>query len=526
MIEKVTLKVTPAIAKDEKALRKLASSSLHIQEDDINDVRIVKRSIDARKRDIVINLTLNVAVGEDKSAIPKPVIVDFSDITDDAERLVIVGAGPAGLFAGLRAIELGYKPIILERGKDVDSRRLDIAQMNRSGEINPVSNYCFGEGGAGTFSDGKLFTRSKKRGDNDAIMHLLVQFGAKPEILADSHPHIGSDRLPGIIKRIREKIIECGGEVRFNSRVDGILIEEEDGIKRAVGVTTEGGETIRGKVILATGHSARDTIRKLYKQGVSMEPKGFAMGVRLEHPVQIIDRIQYHSPEGRGEYLPAAEYNFVTQINGRGVYSFCMCPGGVVVPAMSAEGESVVNGMSSSARNGKWSNSGMVVEIRPGDFPEYSDRGVFELMDLQEDTEKRFFRGANGTMMAPAQRMYDFVNGRQSGTLPKSSYAPGLLCSRVDRLLPPFVSERLKEGFKDFGRKSKGFLTNEAVVIGLESRTSSPIRIPRDGKTLCHTEIKDLYPAGEGAGYAGGIISAAVDGRRIVDAIAETRIFS
>lgn len=526
MIEQVSLRVAPEVAKDNEELKRLVSRALSVKLDKINDLRVLKRSIDARKRDIVINLTLNVAYGEDISAIPESKTVDFKKLSSDAPTIVIVGSGPAGLFAGLRAIEYGYRPIILERGKDVDSRRLDIATMNRSGEINDASNYCFGEGGAGTFSDGKLFTRSKKRGDNDAVMHLLVQFGANPEILADSHPHIGSDRLPKIIKAIRDKIIECGGEVRFSTRVDGLILEENEGTISAVGVTTDKGEKYFGKVILATGHSARDTIRKLYAQGVDMEPKGFAMGVRLEHPVEVIDRIQYHSPEGRGEYLPAAEYNFVTQVDGRGVYSFCMCPGGVVVPAISAKGESVVNGMSSSARNGRWSNSGMVVEIRPGDFPDYTDRGVFELMDLQEDLEKRFFKAASETMKAPAQRMYDFVNGRLSGSLPATSYAPGLLPSRVDKLLPAFISTRLQKGFKDFGRKSKGFLTNDATVIGLESRTSSPVRIPRDKETLCHTHIRDLYPSGEGAGYAGGIVSAAVDGRRIVDAIAKTRNFS
>lgn len=519
MIEKIQLRLSPEESADERFIRKEISYALGIDPEKINDIRIIKRSIDARKKNIVINLTLNVAYGDDLTAINLPETVDFRPVAEDAHRIVIVGAGPAGLFAALRAVELGMKPIVLERGKDVDSRRVDIAMLNRTGLVDGESNYCFGEGGAGTFSDGKLFTRSKKRGDNDAVMALLVQFGANQGILADSHPHIGSDRLPHIIKAIREKIIECGGEVRFNSRVDGILLEESP--KRAVGVILADGSEVTGDVVLAIGHSARDTIRNIHSQGVGMEAKGFAMGVRLEHPAELIDRLQYHSAEGRGEYLPAAEYNYVTQVDGRGVYSFCMCPGGVVVPAVSAPGESVVNGMSASGRSGRWSNSGMVVEIRPGDFPEYESEGVFELLKAQEELERKFYRAAENTLRAPAQRMYDFVKGKLSVSLPKSSYPPGLVAARVDEILPPHISERLRKGFMDFGQKSKGFLTNEACVIGLESRTSSPVRLPRDPKSLCHKEIEGLYPAGEGAGYAGGIISAAIDGRRCVDSIWE-----
>lgn len=524
MIEKAELRLVPEQAADAEEVKRSAARALGLKPSAVNDIKIVKRSIDARKRKIVVNLTVSVAYGDDGVAVAPFVPVDFKPVSQEAPTVVIVGAGPAGLFAALRAIERGLRPIVLERGKDVDSRRLDIAALSREGKVDPESNYCFGEGGAGTFSDGKLFTRSKKRGDNVAVMQLLVQFGAKESILADSHPHIGSDRLPGIIKNIREKIKECGGEVRFGTRVDGLILEkDEDGESVARGVILADGEKILGDVILATGHSARDTLRKLHSQGVGMEAKGFAMGVRLEHPVEVIDRIQYHSPEGRGEYLPAAEYNFVTQVDGRGVYSFCMCPGGVVVPSMSAHGQSVVNGMSSSARNGRWSNSGMVVELRPGDFPEYAGEGVFELLKAQEELEKRFFEGAGGTLKAPAQRMYDFVKGKPSNSLPSSSYPAGLVKARVDELLPPVISERLKKGFQDFGRKSKGFLTNDATVIGLESRTSSPVRLPREKETLRHVGIKGLYPAGEGAGYAGGIISAAVDGRRCADAIAELR---
>lgn len=524
MRESTELRLSPAEAADPAEVRRQAARALGLKPERINDVRISRRSIDARKRDIIINLTVVVATGDDLTALPPLEPVDFGTLPPDSPQVVIVGAGPAGLFAALRAIEHGMRPVLLERGRDVDTRRVDIANLSRSGKVDPESNYCFGEGGAGTFSDGKLFTRSKKRGDNSAVMQLLVQFGAKEEILCDSHPHIGSDRLPHIIRNIREQIRRSGGEVHFGTRVDALLLEPDaEGRPVARGVVTADGREVRGDVILAIGHSARDTIRRIHAQGVEMEAKGFAMGVRLEHSSALIDRLQYHNPEGRGKWLPAAEYSFVTQVDGRGVYSFCMCPGGVVVPAMSAPGEGVVNGMSASARGGSWSNSGMVVELRPGDFPEYKDEGVFELLRAQEELEKRFFRAAGETLRAPAQRMEDFVHARPSTTLPASSYPAGLVAARVDQLLPPVISERLRRGLRDFGHKSRGFLTNDATIIGLESRTSSPVRIPRHRDTLCHTGVAGLYPAGEGAGYAGGIISAAIDGRRCADAIAELR---
>lgn len=544
MIQELQLRLSPEEAASENILYSRAASSLQISTADIHDLRVVRRSIDSRRRAIIINLTVAVAWGNDLSAIEPHTPEIFPPLPTDAPEAVVVGAGPAGLFASLQLISKGIRPILLERGKDVDSRRLDIARLNRTGEVDKDSNYCFGEGGAGTFSDGKLFTRSKKRGDNLRVMRLLVDHGASDTILADSHPHIGSDRLPHIIKSIRKTIEACGGEVHFSTRAESLIIEQcsapqdhntagpDKKALKACGVRIAGGKEIRGEgVILANGHSARDFLRSLYAQGVEMQPKGFAMGVRLEHPSKTIDCIQYHNPEGRGEWLPAAEYNFVAQSEERGVYSFCMCPGGVVVPAVSAPGEAVVNGMSASSRSGKWSNSGMVVEIRPEDASELSmqlgtslPEGTFALMDIQEKLEQRFYMAAGETLKAPAQRMTDFVNGKSSATLPSSSYVPGLIASRVDKLLPPFISERLRDGFRIFGRRAKGFLTAEATVIGLESRTSSPVRLPRDRESMCHTGIEGLYPAGEGAGYAGGIISAAVDGMLCASALADALI--
>lgn len=508
MIKDISIRVSPQTAATPRELEKKVFGAAGAR---VNDWKIVRRSVDARKRDIIINLTVRVAIAEDRKVPSGYAPTAFSDVSDSEVVAVIVGAGPAGLFAALQCIRDGIRPIVLERGKDVDARRLDIATINRERKILPESNYCFGEGGAGTFSDGKLFTRSKKRGNTTDVLNLLVQHGADESILIDAHPHIGSDKLPGVIKNIRQTIIRCGGDVRFESKVDSLLIE--DG--RAIGVKLSSGDEIRGSgVILATGHSARDVYRFLDAQGVRLEAKGLAVGVRLEHPQRLIDSIQYHNPGGRGAYLPAAEYSFVTQADGRGVYSFCMCPGGVVVPAGSADGELVVNGMSASSRSSIWANSGMVVEVRPGDFPRYSDKGAFEMLELVEDLEKRFYRESGDSIVAPAQRMKDFTEKKESRNLPPSSYIPGLYEARIDKLLPPFIADRLSKGFQDFGRKAKGFLTNEAILIGLESRTSSPVRIPRDPESLQHPEIKGLYPAGEGAGFAGGIVSAAIDGMR------------
>lgn len=517
MQKEITIQTDPKTASDRRDLLRLLSSGLQIPESEINDFRIWKKSIDARGQKVKINLSVKVATGDDKEVNNLHTPRHFEPVSSDAPVMVIVGAGPAGLFAALKCIELNIRPIVLERGVDVDTRRRDIAEISRGKRINPNSNYCYGEGGAGAFSDGKLYTRSKKRGDNEEVLQLLVQFGASEDILIDAHPHIGSDRLPEIIKNIRETIKSMGGEVCFNSCVERLLLE--DG--KAVGVVTDDGRVYKGAVMLANGHSARDFIRNLHSQGVKMESKGLAIGVRLEHPQQLIDSIQYHSKEGRGKYLPPAEYSFVTQIDGRGVYSFCMCPGGVIVPAGSAEGELVVNGMSASARAGERSNSGMVVEIRPGDFPEYSNKGELELLQFQEDLERSFYNASGCSIIAPAQRMKDFVEQKRSSSLPKTSYAPGIQSADFNRLFPAFISDRLREGFKSFGRKRKGFLTNEAILVGLESRTSSPVRLPRERDTYRHVEIEDLYPVGEGAGYAGGIVSAAVDGINAIKAYKE-----
>lgn len=513
MQKEIRITVDPRTASEDNRLRLIVADELGVAAGRINEIKITRRSIDARQAKVKINLSLAVALDDTRRVTTSYKIPQYKDCSGSEKKIIIVGAGPAGLFAGLRALELGMRPIVLERGKDVDERRLDLVALNRDGKVNPDSNYCFGEGGAGTFSDGKLYTRSHKRGNIESVLNALVFHGASEEILVDAHPHIGSDRLPHIIKAIRNTIISHGGEVHFNTRVEGLIIE--DG--KAVGAITDKGEVRGDCVILATGHSARDVYHNLRDAGIKLEAKGFAMGVRLEHPQQLIDRIQYHSPQGRGKWLPAAEYSFVTQVDGRGVYSFCMCPGGVVVPSASGPQQSVVNGMSASARSSRLANSGMVVEIRPGDFPEYEKYGDFELLRLQEDLEKRFYDSAGQSVKAPAQRMTDFVEGRKSKTLPPTSYLPAVVNARVDEILPPFISERLKKGFAQFGRRSKGFLTPEAMVLGLESRTSSPVRIPRDKESREHVEIGNLYPVGEGAGYAGGIVSAALDGILSVD---------
>lgn len=512
MPHRLTLTLSPKEAADTAYYTAQAARRIGIAETDVALVRVVGRSIDARQRLPKVNLTLEVYA--DHEPAPAPVHFDYPSVCGRTE-VIIVGSGPAGLFAALRLIELGYRPIILERGREVSPRKRDIARINRGQEIDPDSNYAFGEGGAGTFSDGKLFTRSKKRGDYRKALETLVFHGATPEILYEAHPHIGTDKLPRVIANIRRTILAAGGDIRFETRATGLCMRGG----RLTGVRA--GDTLYegAAVVLATGHSARDIYEMLHREGVRLEAKPFAMGVRIEHPQTLIDSIQYHSPV-RGEYLPAAAYSLVSQERGRGVYSFCMCPGGFIVPAMTDAGQSVVNGMSPSGRNSVFANSGLVTEVRLSDV-EHLRAGWGELAGLrfQQEFEAEARRhGADG-QVAPAQRVADFVAGRPSADLPRTSYIPGIVPSRLDRWMPPFIAEALRAGIATFGRKMRGFLTNEAIVVGVESRTSTPVRIPRSGETLMHPEVEGLFPAGEGAGYAGGIVSAALDGERIAEAV-------
>ncbi len=513
MIKEIQVRVLPQVAQDEEKLIAQLAKSDKFDVRAVRAIRILKRSIDARQRQVMINLKVRVYINEQPKddQIQK---IAFGDVSGAAQAIV-VGAGPAGLFAALRLIELGIKPILVERGKNVRDRKRDLAKISREHIIDPESNYSFGEGGAGAYSDGKLYTRSKKRGSVDRILNLLCQYGADVSILADAHPHIGTDKLPAVIENIREQIIASGGEVHFETKMTDLIVEQ-DVVK---GITTACGKRFDGPVILATGHSARDVYELFDAKKIDIEAKGIAVGVRLEHPQHLIDQIQYHNKEGRGEWLPAAEYSFVTQVEDRGVYSFCMCPGGVVVPAASGANQLVVNGMSSSTRGSKWANSGMVVEVRPEDLPDYSQHGALAVMRFQEEMERQTFFNGNSKQTAPAQRMKDFVEGKMSTDLPASSYAAGLVCSPLHFWMPDFVTKRLRDGFKTFGRSAKGFLTNDAILIAMETRTSSPVRIPRDRETLEHSRVKGLFPCGEGAGFAGGIVSAAIDGERCADAV-------
>ena len=543
MIHEYQLRILPEQAASEQSLKQYIGREKGLDVRTINAIRILKRSIDARQRTIYVNLTIRVFVNETPSE-EEFKRTDYPNV-EGRPAVIVVGAGPGGLFAALKLIELGLRPIVIERGKNVRERKEDLARISREHKVDAESNYSFGEGGAGAYSDGKLYTRSKKRGSVEKILNVFCQHGASPTILSDAHPHIGTDKLPRVIENMRNTILACGGEVHFQTRMEAILIEGQ----KVKGIETNTGKTFLGPVILATGHSARDVYRWLYAHGVQLETKGIAIGVRLEHPSMLIDQIQYHNKNGRGKYLPAAEYSFVQQVDGRGVYSFCMCPGGFVVPAASGPHQLVVNGMSPSNRGTKWSNSGMVVETRPEDlllpemqlqaepFPESNESLTEELilrdgkqpegtvhtlamMRFQEKLEQICWQQGNMRQTAPSQRMVDFTRKKLSYDLPATSYSPGLVSSPLHFWMPSFLSERLSKGFQLFGKSSHGFLTNEAVMIAVETRTSSPVRIVRDKDTLQHLTVEGLFPCGEGAGYAGGIVSAGIDGERCAEAVA------
>ena len=519
MIEEYQIRILPEQAASEEGIKRYLSKEKGIDVRTLNQVRVLKRSIDARQRTIYVNLKVRAYINEFAQD-DQYIHTEYPDVSS-RPRVVVVGEGPGGLFASLRLIELGYRPVVLERGKDVRERKKDLSNITKTQKVDAESNYCFGEGGAGAYSDGKLYTRSKKRGSVDKILNVFCQHGANTNILADAHPHIGTDKLPRVIENMRNTIINCGGEVHFQTKMTRLIVESERVIGvEAVDLKTGGELTFRGPVILATGHSARDVYRLLAESNIQIEAKGIAVGVRLEHPSQLIDQIQYHNREGRGKYLPAAEYSFVTQVEERGVYSFCMCPGGFVIPAATGSQQLVVNGMSPSNRGTQWSNSGMVVELHPEDVGGNTSDPLC-MMHFQENLERDCWQQGNMRQTAPAQRMADFVNNRLSYDLPKSSYAPGLISSPLHFWMPPFVAKRLQEGFKKFGKMSHGFLTNEAVLIATETRTSSPVRIVRNPETLQHVTVQGLFPCGEGAGYAGGIVSAGVDGERCAEMCAE-----
>lgn len=538
MIEEYQLRVLPQVAYKEESIKQYLAKEKGLDVRTLQHIRVLKKSVDARQRTIFINLKVRAYINE----LPQDdeyVHTDYPDVRN-GKPVIVVGAGPGGLFAALRLIEQGLRPIVIERGKNVRERKKDLSLITKTQKVDGESNYCFGEGGAGAYSDGKLYTRSKKRGSVDKILNVFCQHGASTSILADAHPHIGTDKLPRVIENIRNTILECGGEVHFQTKMVRLILQGDKAVGvEAVSVGEVDGlpsapqeREFRGPVILATGHSARDVYRYLAEAKIEMEPKGIAVGVRLEHPSLLIDQIQYHNRQGRGQYLPAAEYSFVEQVDGRGVYSFCMCPGGFVIPAATGPQQIVVNGMSPSNRGTAWSNSGMVVEVRPEDMDDPSLTGengsdevatqndALRLMRFQERMERDCWQQGNMRQTAPAQRMADFVNNRLSYDLPKSSYAPGLISSPLHFWLPAFISRRLQEGFKAFGRRSHGFLTDEAVLIAIETRTSSPVRIVRDAGLLQHLRVAGLFPCGEGAGYAGGIVSAGIDGERCADSCA------
>ncbi|MBR7017827.1 MAG: FAD-binding protein [Prevotella sp.] len=521
MIKEYSIRVRPHQAVNEATIKDYLAHEEGLEMKSMTHVRVLKRSIDARQRTIFVNLKVRVYINEEPTD-DEYVKTEYRDVSS-APQVIVVGAGPGGLFAALRLIELGLKPVVLERGKDVHERKKDLARIARTQVVDEESNYCFGEGGAGAYSDGKLYTRSKKRGSVEKILNVFCQHGASTNILADAHPHIGTDRLPRVIENMRNTILQCGGEVHFQTKMTRLILDGDtvvgvEAVTNSQLSTVNSQLTFRGPVILATGHSARDVYRYLASSNIAIEAKSLAMGVRLEHPAKLIDQIQYHCKEGRGDYLPAAEYSFVTQVENRGVYSFCMCPGGFVIPAATGPEQIVVNGMSPANRGTRWSNSGMVVELHPEDVPD--EGGVLKMMLFQEQLEKLCWQQGNRKQTAPAQRMTDFVNGKLSADLPDSSYAPGLIASPLHFWMPELIVSRLRQGFRKFGAMSHGFLTQEATVIAIETRTSSPVRILRDRESLQHIEVKGLFPCGEGAGYAGGIVSAGVDGERCAEQVA------
>lgn len=514
MQKKITIKLLPSEAAQPGVLKEVLALACNVPTEQVTGFNLLKQSIDARGRKVWYHLTVNVFINEPWEAVALIPLV-LRDVRSSDRKVIVIGAGPAGLFAALRLIELGIRPVVLERGKDVRARRRDLAAINKQGLVNPESNYCFGEGGAGTYSDGKLYTRSTKRGNVDRILSILVHFGADEKILYEAHPHIGTNKLPYIITSIRNRIIECGGEVLFEKKVTGLLIEKQT-IK---GVGTADGDSIKADaVILATGHSARDIFTLLYSKSILIEAKPFALGVRVEHPQSLIDSIQYHCPS-RGEFLPPASYSLVQQVTGKGVFSFCMCPGGIIAPAATNANEIVVNGWSPSKRNNPYANSGIVVTIEEKNLQSFQKYGPLAAMYFQQSVEQKAFDAGGGNLVAPAQRLVDFADGKISSSLPDCSYVPGIHPADLKLVLPSPVHQALQTAFREFGKKMNGYFTNDAVVVATESRTSSPVRIPRN-HDLQHPQIKSLYPCGEGAGYAGGIVSAAMDGENVANQIA------